>query len=258
MIDLNADLAEGDRLTPVDLALLDVVTSASLACGFHGGSRSVMRDAAAACVERGVTIGAHVSYRDRAGFGRRALDVPSERLAADLVEQWETLIAEVTAVGGRVAYVKPHGALYNALATDPAVATTVVGALAPRCSVLVGPPDVHLAGTADAAGIGLVPEGFCDRAYDPVGRLVPRGDDLAEVDDPADVAERARSLAVDGGVRATDGTWVPLTVRTLCLHGDRDGADRRGRAVRTVLDAAGVEVRAFAGGDDVAQRTGAR
>jgi len=245
VIDLNADLAEGDVLTPVDRALLDVVTSASLACGFHAGSRAVMRDAAEACLERGVSIGAHLSYRDRAGFGRRALEVPAERLAADLVEQWEALVSEVEVAGGRVAYVKPHGALYAALATDPSVAATVIDALRPHCPVLVGPPDRRLVETAEAAGVEVVTEGFCDRAYDALGRLVPRGDAGAEVDDPADVAARARSLAVDGGVHAADGTWVPLVVRTLCIHGDRDGAERRGRAVRAALGEAGVGVRAF-------------
>jgi UPF0271 protein len=193
-----------------------------------------------------VAIGAHVSYRDREGFGRRDLDVPADRLAADLVEQWETLVAEVTPVGGRVAYVKPHGALYNRMAADPSVATTVVDALAPHCRLLVGPPDAFLTRTAAAAGVELVVEGFCDRGYDAHGRLVPRDRDGAAIDDPAEVGERARSLAVDGRVRTSDGAWLALAVRTLCLHSDRVGADLRGRAVRAALDAAGIEVRAFA------------
>ncbi|HEY5109951.1 MAG TPA: 5-oxoprolinase subunit PxpA [Acidimicrobiales bacterium] len=249
-MDLNADLAEGGALTPIDRALLDVVTSASLACGFHAGSRSVMRAAAESCVERGIAIGAHVSYRDRQGFGRRALRVPAERLAADLVEQWEALVDEVSAAGGRVTYVKPHGALYNVLATDAEVATTVVDALAPRCTVLVGPPGGALAGPAAAAGVQVVPEGFCDRGYDAGGLLVPRGEDGALVADPVTAGERARSLATEGGIHAVDGTWVALSVRTLCIHGDGPGADRHGRAVRDALAAAGVEVRAFAPGGE--------
>ena len=243
-MDLNADLAEGDVLTPGDLALLDVVTSASLACGFHAGNRSVMRAAAEACLARGVAIGAHVSYRDRAGFGRRTLDVPADRLTADLVEQWETLVAEVTAAGGRVDYVKPHGALYTAMATDVEVADTVVRALAPRCDVLIGPPGTALSELAAAAGARVVTEGFCDRGYDAGGHLVPRGRPGAHIDDPASAGARARSLAVDGGIHAVDGTWVALSVRTLCIHGDRPGADRIGLAVRRALEAAGVEVRA--------------
>ena len=245
-MDLNADLAEGDALSLVDRTLLDVVTSASLACGFHAGSRMVMRAAAELCVERGVAIGAHVSFRDRQGFGRRALDVSVVQLAADLVEQWETLVDEVSAAGGRVTYVKPHGALYHSMATDTEVAATVVDALAPFCTVLVGPPSGTLAGPAAAAGVEVVPEGFCDRGYDAHGLLVPRGRPGDLVKDPAEAGERARSLATEGRVRSVDGTWVDLSVRTLCLHGDQPGVDRRGRAVRDALAAAGIEVRAFA------------
>ncbi|HEY4929781.1 MAG TPA: 5-oxoprolinase subunit PxpA [Acidimicrobiales bacterium] len=245
-MDLNADLAEGDTFGPRDRALLDVVTSASLACGFHAGSRTVMRAAAESCIEQGVAIGAHVSYRDRVGFGRWALDLPAGQLSADLVEQWEALVTEVTAAGGEVTFVKPHGALYAAMAVDRAVATTVVDTFAPRCPVLVGPPDGTQEGAAVAAGMDMVPEGFCDRGYDASGLLIPRGEAGDLVDDPAVVAGRARSLTIDSGVHAVDGTWVALRVRTLCIHGDRDGADSRARAVRDALAAAGVEVRAFA------------
>jgi len=244
-MDLNADLAEGDALTSVDRMLLDVVTSASLACGFHAGSRILMRAAAELCVERGVAIGAHVSFRDRQGFGRRALEVPAVQLAADLVEQWETLVDEVTAVGGHVSYVKPHGALYHSMASDREMAATVVDTLAPFCTVLVGPPGGALAGPAAASGVEVVSEGFCDRGYDAGGLLVPRGGMGDLIMDPAEACRRARSLATEGRVRSVDGTWVDLTVRTLCLHGDQPGADRRGRAVRDALTAAGVEVRAF-------------
>jgi len=245
VMDLNADLAEGDELGATDLALLDHVTSASIACGFHAGSRPVMRAAAAACVERGVAVGAHVSYRDRAGFGRRALDVPADRLADDVVEQWRTLVEEVAAVGGTVGYVKPHGALYNVMAVDEEVAATVVAALAPLVGVLVGLPSGAQAGPAGEAGMEVVPEGFCDRGYDARGLLVPRDAPGALVDDPEDGARRARSLALDGGLEAVDGTWVAVDVRTLCIHGDRPGAEHHARAVRRTLDAAGVEVRAF-------------
>ena len=245
-IDLNADLAEGDTLSLVDRALLDVVTSASLACGFHAGGRRVMRAAAELCLERGVAIGAHISFRDRQGFGRRTLDVTTVRLAADLVEQWETLEDEVSMAGGRVTYIKPHGALYHSMATDPVVAATVVATLAPHCTILVGPPGGALAGPASAAAVTVVPEGFCDRGYDARGQLVPRGGAGDLIDDPAEVGERARSMATEGRVRATDGTWVTLSVRTLCIHGDQRGAVRRGRAARDALIRAGVDVRAFA------------
>ena len=249
VIDLNADLAEGEGWTDADLALLDHVTSASLACGFHAGGPPIMRAAAAACVERGVVIGAHVSYRDRDGFGRRHLDVAPDRLAADVVEQWEALVAEAAEVGARVAYVKPHGALYHRMATDAEVAAAVIGALATRCPVLVAPPASAATGPAGAAGVRLVAEGFCDRGYDARGQLLPRGHHDALVDDPAAVGARARSLATGRGLSAADGTWVALEVETLCIHGDRPGAARRARAVRHALAEAGVPVRSFAGTD---------
>ena len=245
-IDLNADLAEGETLSLVDRALLDVVTSASLACGFHAGGPRVMRAAAELCLERGVAIGAHVSFRDRPGFGRRPLDVPAAQLAADVVEQWETLVDEVSTAGGRVTYIKPHGALYHSMATNPVVAVTVIDALAPHCTLVVGPPGGALAGPAAAADVTVVPEVFCDRGYDAHGQLVPRGGTGDLIDDPAEVGERARSLATEGRVRAFDGTWVTLAVRTLCIHGDRVGAVRRAQAARDALIRSGVDVRAFA------------
>jgi UPF0271 protein len=245
-MDLNADMAEGDVLSPVDRALLTVVTSASLACGFHAGNRMVMRAAAELCVERGIAIGAHVSFADRPGFGRRALEISAAQLTADLIEQWETLVDAVSTAGGTVTYVKPHGALYHSMATDEIVAATVVDALAPRCTVLVGPPVGALAGPAAAAGVELVPEGFCDRGYDAHGLLVPRGRRGDLIEDRAEVGERARSLATEGRLRAVDGSWVNVSVRTLCIHSDQPGADRRGRAVRDALTVAGVEIRPFA------------
>ena len=245
VIDLNADLAEHDVLTVEDLALLDHVTSASLACGFHAGGPSVMRAASEACVARGVAIGAHVSYRDRVGFGRRALDQTPGRLAADVVEQWEALVAAAGAAGGDVTFVKPHGALYHRMAADPDVAAAVVGALAGRCGVLVAPPASAVAAPARTAGIRVVAEGFCDRGYDGTGRLVARDRPGALVEELAAVGGQARSLAVERGVAAVDGTWVALEVETLCVHGDHPGSDARARAVRAALERGGVAVRSF-------------
>ena len=249
-MDLNADLAEGDALSLVDRALVDVVTSASLACGFHAGNRTVMRAAGEMCLERGVAIGAHISFRDRQGFGRRALQVRAERLAEDVVEQWETFVDEVSAAGGSVSFVKPHGALPHLMATDPVVAATVVDALAPHCTILVGQPAGALVGPAAAAGLEVVPEGFCDRDYDARGHLVRRSAAGDLIEDFTKAGERARSLATDGRIRSVDGTWENLSVRTLCLHGDQPGADRRGRVVRDALVVAGVDVQAFAPRND--------
>jgi UPF0271 protein len=204
-----------------------------------------MRTAAEACAERGVVIGAHVSYRDRQGFGRRDLDVAPGRLAADVVEQWEVLSAEVAAAGSVVAYVKPHGALYHRMAIDDEVAGVVAEALASRCRVMVSTPAGASMGSVRDAGFRLVAEGFCDRGYDDRGSLVPRHSDRALVEEPVAVGAQARSLAVDGGVTSVDGRWVALAVETLCVHGDHPGAYNRARAVRDALTSAGVTVRSF-------------
>ncbi len=250
VVDLNADLAEGEALTARDLAVLDVVTSASVACGFHAGNRRTMRAAAAACRERGVALGAHVAYRDRHGFGRRALDVPAGRLAEDVLEQWAALAAEAAAVGAPVTYVKAHGALYHRLATDPEAADAFVAALAPHVGLVVGPPAGALHLPARAAGLRVVAEGFPDRAYEDDGGLTPRDRPGAVVADGAEVARRARSLVLRGGVPSVHGRWTDVVVDTLCIHGDAPGAPGAARAVRLALEEAGVEVRPFAPGPE--------
>ena len=176
-------------------------------------------------MRRGVVIGAHVSYRDRDGFGRRAVDVRPAQLVEDIVEQWTVLDEEVGAAGGTVTFVKPHGALYNRMGADPAVAAAVVDAV----SRLGGPVLVAQAGTvvvdlASRAGIRVVAEGFPDRGYLADGSLAPRDRPGALVDDPAAVARRAVSLVKRGGIEAVDGTWVRVEVETLCIHGDAPGA----------------------------------
>lgn len=244
-MDLNADMAEGDRWTGRDRVLLDTVTSASIACGFHAGNRPVMRAAAAACVERGVAIGAHFSYRDRIGFGRRDREVTTDRLAADVLEQWATLVDESASVGGTVAYAKPHGALYHRMATDPEVASAVVEALAPHCTMLVAPPGSAVDAPARNAGLRVVPEGFPDRAYGEDGELAPRDLPGAVVDDEAAVAIRALTLVQRGGIATRGGRWIELRVETLCIHGDSPRAGEAARAVREMLEHAGLAVRAF-------------
>jgi UPF0271 protein len=245
-VDLNADLAEGDTLTHGDLALLDVVTSGSLACGFHAGSRRVMRAVAQACLSRGITIGAHVSYRDRAGFGRSALDRPGPLLARDIIEQCEVLSEEVEAVGGSVAYVKPHGALYNQMGVDDAVAGSVIEALTVMgIPVLVAQAATVVVEPARAAGLRVVAEGFPDRGYRPGGLLAPRGQPGAEFSDPAVVGRRAVSLAVRHGVDAVDGTWTAIDAETLCIHGDAPNAAETARTVQAMLAAEGITLRPF-------------
>lgn len=245
-VDLNADLAEGASLTPQDLGVLGAVTSASLACGFHAGGPAVMRETAAACVERGVVIGAHVSYRDRQSFGRRVMDVEPMQLVDDLVEQCRTLMAETAVVGGAVAYVKPHGALYHRMGVDPAVAGAVVSALARLdIDVLVAQPGTVVVGRANSSGVRAVAEGFPDRGYRADGRLAPR-DLPGGMVDPAATGRRAVSM-MRGGIEAVDGTWVPLEVATLCIHGDAPDAAVTARSVRASLEAEGIAVEPFLG-----------
>ena len=245
-VDLNADLAEGEALTPGDLALLDVVTSGSLACGFHAGGRRVMRAAAQACLSRGITIGAHVSYRDRAGFGRRAVDRPGPLLARDIIEQCEVLSGEVEAAGGSVAYVKPHGALYNRMGVDEEVAWSVIEAVTVMgIPVLVAQAGTSVVEPARAAGLRVVAEGFPDRGYRPGGLLAPRGQPGAEFTDPVVVGRRAVSLAVRHGVDAVDGTWTAIDAETLCIHGDAPNAAETARTVHAMLATEGIALRPF-------------
>jgi len=245
-VDLNADLAEGEIFTATDLALLDIVTSASLACGFHAGSREVMREAAAACVTSNVTIGAHVSYRDRTGFGRRPLDVAPDQLVIDLLEQYDVLTSEARTAGASVSYVKPHGALYGRMAVDPVVADCVVEAVSRSgATVLVAQAGTVVVEPAVRAGLTVVFEGFPDRGYLPDGRLAARGDPGALIEDPGEVGRRAVSLVQRGGTAAVDGTWTPVIAQTLCIHGDADHAVDTARAVRSALEQSGVLVRSY-------------
>ncbi|GHD37814.1 LamB/YcsF family protein [Streptomyces galbus] len=249
-IDLNADLGEGFgrwRLTD-DEGLLSVVTSANVACGFHAGDAATMRRVCALAAERGVTIGAQVSYRDLAGFGRRAMDVPSAELAAEVAYQIGALEVFARAAGARVAYVKPHGALYNRVVRDEEQAAAVVEGvlLADAALPVLGLPGSRLLDLAAKAGLGAVPEAFADRAYTDAGTLVPRTQEGAVIEDPGDVVERSVGLACDGRVTSRSGAPVEVRARSLCVHGDTPGAVDLARRVRRRLEESGVRVEAFA------------
>ncbi|MFE1785322.1 LamB/YcsF family protein [Streptomyces sp. NPDC059506] len=250
VIDLNADLGEGFgrwQLTD-DEALLSVVTSANVACGFHAADPSTMRRVCALAAERGVRIGAQVSYRDLAGFGRRAMDVPPEELADEIAYQIGALEVFARAAGAEVAYVKPHGALYNRTVHDEEQAGAVVegirltGAQVP----VLGLPGSLLHAAARRAGLPVVAEAFADRAYTAAGTLVPRREPGSVVTDPDAVTERALRFARDGEVTALTGELVAVRARSLCLHGDTPGAADLARRVRAFLEEAGVKVEAFA------------
>ncbi|QCX75170.1 LamB/YcsF family protein [Streptomyces sp. YIM 121038] len=249
-IDLNADLGEGFgrwRLTD-DEELLSVVTSANVACGFHAGDAATMRRVCERAAERGVRIGAQVSYRDLAGFGRRAMDVPPLELAAEVAYQIGALEVFARAAGTRVSYVKPHGALYNRVVHDAEQAAAVVDGvlLADDRVPVLGLPGSRLLETAEKAGLPVVTEAFADRAYTAGGTLVPRGTDGAVITEADAVVERSVGIALSGTVTAHSGERVPVRARSLCLHGDTPGAVGLARQVRARLEAAGVRVEAFA------------
>jgi UPF0271 protein len=248
-IDLNSDLGEGFGIWTlgVDDGLLDVVTSANVACGFHAGDPSIMRRVCRRASERGVRIGAQVGYRDLAGFGRRPMDVPPHELTDEVTYQIGALDAFARVAGSRVSYVKPHGALYNTCATDAVQAEAVVRAVRevdPSLSVL-GLPGSELLRAAEAAGLAAVTEAFADRAYDSAGHLVSRRQEGAVISDHKAVVARCLRLVTEGLVTALDGTQVSVTAASLCLHGDTPGALRLARRVRDALAEAGVQLGPF-------------
>ncbi|MFD5519270.1 LamB/YcsF family protein [Streptomyces sp. NPDC127066] len=249
-IDLNADLGEGFgrwRLTD-DEQLLSVVTSANVACGFHAGDAATMRRVCELAAERGVRIGAQVSYRDLAGFGRRAMDVPPDELAAEVAYQIGALEVFARAAGSRVAYVKPHGALYNRVVHDEEQAAAVVDGvlLAGADLPVLGLPSSRFLTIAEGAGLPVVPEAFADRAYTEEGTLVPRTQEGAVITEAEAVVERSLGLARSGVVTSRSGERVQIRARSLCLHGDTPGAVELARRVRARLESSGVPVRAFA------------
>jgi UPF0271 protein len=225
-MDLNADLGEG---VTDDAGLLEVVTSANVACGFHAGDASVMRAVCEEAAARGVVVGAQVSYLDRDGFGRRPLDVAVEVLAQWVAEQVDALRTAALAAGLEVAYVKPHGALYHRVADDEDQAGAVLEGSAGL--PVLGLPGSALLRLAREAGRTVVPEGFPDRGYTAAGRLLPR-------DEPGALVHRADEVAANAVALARAGT-----VRTVCVHGDSPGAVRTAHAVRHALVGAGYEVR---------------
>ncbi|MGK5628877.1 LamB/YcsF family protein, partial [Streptomyces sp. URMC 123] len=251
-LDLNADLGEGFgrwSLTDDD-ALLSIVTSANVACGFHAGDPATMRRVCERAAERGVRIGAQVSYRDLAGFGRRSMEVPPEELAAEVAYQIGALEAFARAAGSRVAYVKPHGALYNRTVHDEEQAAAVVAgvtlAAGGRKLPVLGLPGSRLHTAAEEAGLPTVAEAFADRAYTAHGTLVPRREPGAVIHEPDAVVARSLSLARDRAVTALTGERVQVLARSLCLHGDTPGAAGLARRVRDELLAAGVTLEPFA------------
>jgi UPF0271 protein len=248
-IDLNADLGEsfGNYTLGDDAALMGTVTSANIACGFHAGDPSVLRRAVRLAKSHGVSIGAHPSFPDLAGFGRREMNLPHEEVEDAVLYQIASVGGVAAAEGARLRHVKPHGALYNMAARDRQLAVAIVRAITAydRTLTLFAPPDSELAAAGHELALSVALEGFADRAYDRTGRLVSRQLPGALLgDDEASVAQAIR-LVRDGAVIAIDGTMVAMRVDTLCIHGDTPGAAARSAAIRRGLEGAGVDVRPF-------------
>jgi UPF0271 protein len=250
VVDLNADLGEsfGAWRLGDDEALLAVVTSANIACGFHAGDPLTIRRACAGAVARGVTIGAQVSYRDLAGFGRREMVVPPEELTAEVLYQLAALDGIARAEGGRVGYVKPHGALYNRAARDRVQAAAIVSAITrydPALPLLTLPGSATEAAAAEVR-LPVVTEAFADRGYRDDGTLVPRGEPGAVLTDPAQVADRVAGMLTRGSVLTVAGNELQISPRSVCVHSDTPGAAGLARAVRAALEQAGVTLAPFA------------
>ncbi|HET7783778.1 MULTISPECIES: LamB/YcsF family protein [Micrococcaceae] len=249
-MDLNADLGEsfGSWKMGDDASMFQLVTSANVACGFHAGDPVTMLDSCRAAYELDVTVGAHVGYRDLAGFGRRSLDMSFDELFGDVLYQLGALDGVAHAVGASVDYVKPHGALYNRLVRDAEQASAVVAAVNaydPGLPIL-GLPGSELLKQAKEAGHPVFVEAFADRAYLADGTLVPRSQEGAVLHDVDAIVERAVRLATKGEVVALDGSVVQVRPDSLCIHGDTPGAVGMAAAVRAGLEAAGVELESFA------------
>ena len=247
-MDLNADLAEGTgpQGWAADAALLDVVTSANIACAGHAGDQETMRRACEAALERGVRIGAHPGYEDRENFGRVELSLPVDEVVRQVSEQIALLIDVAAGSGGAVTHVKPHGALYHRASADAELAAALSDQLArvhPGVVVL-GLDGSELLKAAAATGLATASEGFADRAYDAAGLLVSRTLPGSVLDAAGAVAQ-AISIAHDATVTSIDGTEVKVVADSICIHGDTPGALALAKELRAALAASGVSVEAF-------------
>jgi 5-oxoprolinase (ATP-hydrolysing) subunit A len=249
-VDLNCDLGEGFGAWSMgdDAGLLALVSSANVACGFHGGDPTIMRGLCETAAARGITVGAHVGYRDLAGFGRREIAMPATQLADDVLYQLAALDGIARVAGTRVRYIKPHGALYNTIVHDSEQAAAVVDAARaydPTLTML-GLPGSEVLRIAAVHGLPTAQEAFGDRAYHADGRLVSRRKPGALVTDPDEVAARCLQIVTEGRVTSIEGEPVTVGARSLCVHGDTPGAVELLRRVREVLTDHGITIASFA------------
>lgn len=248
-IDLNSDLGESFGPWPMgdDGRMLDIVTSANIACGFHAGDPAGILSTLTTAAARGVIIGAHIGYRDLVGFGRREMNPTSKELIADTIYQIGAIQGLAAAAGTAVRYVKPHGALYNTIAHDTRQAADVIEgikAIDPSLCLLAlaGAPIVA---QARDAGLTVICEAFADRAYNADGTLANRRMDGSVLHDPAEIAARMCRLVADGRIETIDGHEIELEARSICVHGDTPEAVEIARAVRAALESAGIEMASF-------------
>jgi len=245
-IDLNSDLGEsyGAWAMGDDAAMIDIVSSANVACGFHAGDPAGILRTLKVAAQQGVAVGAHVSYPDIVGFGRREMDIAPADLIADVVYQIGALQGLATTVGAKVSYVKPHGALYNRIAVDPVQGAAVIEAIKSIDSslALVGLANAPIITQARAAGLRVISEAYADRAYTKEGRLVSRRERGAVLHDAALIAERMVRLALHGTVEAIDGSVIEVEMQSICVHGDNPGAVAIAKEIRRRLEAEGVVV----------------
>jgi 5-oxoprolinase (ATP-hydrolysing) subunit A len=248
-VDLNSDLGEGFGHWALgdDDALLGIVTSANVACGFHASDASIMRRVCERAVEQGVAIGAQVGYRDLPGFGRRFIDIEPAALTQDVIYQVGALEAFARVAGSRVTYVKPHGALYNAIVHHEEQAAAVVQALLDYDATLpvLGLPGSAWLRRAQEAGLTTVREAFADRAYTPEGTLVSRRSPGAVLHDVDEITQRCVAIATGEPIADIEGGSLTVTADSICVHGDTPGAVNIARAVREALATAGVRVAPF-------------
>jgi UPF0271 protein len=249
-MDLNADLGEGFGRWEVgdDGALLKIVTSANVACGFHAGDPTLIQRACVEAAGQGVAVGAHVGYGDLAGFGRRFIDVVPEELTNDVIYQIGALAALARVAGTEVTYVKPHGALYNAIVRHREQAAAVVDAVRQYDSELavLGLPGSAWLELAEQAGLRVFREAFADRAYTAEGTLVSRREPGAVLHDPDTIAQRCVAIAHGEPIEAVDGSAITVRADSICVHGDSPGAVSIAQAVRDRLTSEGVLAGPFA------------
>ena len=253
-IDLNADIGEADNADwlKAEQHIISHISSANIACGAHAGSPEMMEATIGACLEKGVTIGAHPSYPDRANFGRKSLklgtDIDAQALRLSLSQQIQSLIKIANINGAQVKYVKPHGALYNDAVFDAQKADIIastIKAIDPDL-IFLGGPDSQMKLAAQKYGLNFVAEGFIDRRYSDDGHLIPRSQEGAVIEQPEKRLAQACQLASTGCVETISGNILNIKARSLCVHGDSAGAVETARQARDAITAMGLTISAFA------------